>query len=138
MLLDQVREQARLQRLSLATERCYCHWVERYVRFHRTPEGWRHPKDLTAADLERFLTHLAVHDNVSASTQNQALSAILFLYRSVLRLDLGPLDAVRAHRSRRVPVVLSRAEVARPQRRQHDDDLHPRPQPRAGRDGQPA
>ncbi len=55
MLLDQVREQARLQRLSLATERCYCHRVERHVRSHRAPDGWRHPRGLTAADLERFV-----------------------------------------------------------------------------------
>ena len=110
-LLDQVREQLRVQHLALSTERTYLAWIEQFIRFHRTADGWRHPRDLAAPDVEAFLTHLAVDRHVSASTQNQALSAILFLYRDVLKIDLGNLDAVRACRPRRVPVVLSVAEV---------------------------
>lgn len=111
-LLDDARQVMRVQRLSLSTERTYLAWIEQYVRFHRVGTQWRHPKDLGAPDVEAFLTHLAVQRHVSASTQNQALSALLFLYRHVLKIDLGSLDAVRAHRSRHVPVVLSRSEVA--------------------------
>ena len=87
-------------------------WIEQYIRFHKSEEGFRHPALLGAAEVEGFLTHLAVERHVSASTQNQALSALLFLYRDVLRLQLSELDAVRARRSRRLPVVLSREEVA--------------------------
>jgi integron integrase len=111
-LLDQVRHKIRLQHLSLATERCYLDWIERYVRFHKQGETWRHPRDLAAPEVEAFLTHLAVNRHVSASTQNQALCAILYLYREVLAIDLGLLDAIRAHRTRRLPVVLSRCEVS--------------------------
>jgi integron integrase len=110
-LLEQVRHQARVQHLALATERCYLAWVEQYVRFCKTPAGWRHPRDLGAPEVEAFLTHLAVARRVSASTQNQALSALLFLYRDVLKIELGDVDALRARRSRHLPVVLSMAEV---------------------------
>jgi integrase len=78
-----------------------------FIHFHQTAEGFRHPATLGAPEVEQFLTHLAVQRHVSASTQNQALGALLFLYRDVLHLDLGSLDA----RSRRLPVVLSRDEV---------------------------
>jgi integron integrase len=111
-LLDQVRHCLRVRRYSYRTEQCYVHWVERYVRFCKGPDGFRHPATLGAAEVEAFLTHLAVERHVSASTQNQALGALLFLYRDVLRLQLSGLDAVRARRSRRLPVVLSRDEVA--------------------------
>jgi site-specific recombinase XerD len=110
-LLDDVRTALRVKRFSLATEECYVRWVEKFVRFHKRPDGWRHPKDMGAPEVEAFLTHLAIEGHVAASTQNQALAALLFLYREVLHLDLGPLDAVRARRSRRLPVVLSRDEV---------------------------
>jgi integron integrase len=111
-LLDQVRQVLRVQRFALRTEQCYLRWIEQYIRFHKGPDGWRHPESLGAPEVEQFLTHLAVQRRVSASTQNQALAALLFLYRDVLQKDLGPLDAVRARRSRRLPVVLSRNEVA--------------------------
>jgi integron integrase len=111
-LLEQVRQQIRVQHLALSTERAYLDWIAQFIRFHKTPDGWRHPKDLTTPDVEAFLTHLAVDRHVAASTQNQALSAILFLYRHVLKIDLGNFDAVRAHRTRHVPVVLTQAEVA--------------------------
>ena len=98
--------------LSARTERCYVRWVEQYIRFHKTAEGFRHPNTMGAAEVERFLTFLAVQRRVSASTQNQALAALLFLYRDVLHLDLGAIDALRARRTRRLPVVLTREEAA--------------------------
>jgi integron integrase len=112
-LLDQVRHLLRAKHYSYRTERCYLSWIEQYIRFCRAPDGFRHPATLGAPEVEQFLTHLAVARLVSASTQNQALNALLFLYRDVLRLDLGSLDAVRARRSRRLPAVLSRDEVRR-------------------------
>ncbi len=111
MLLDQVREKARLKHFSLRTERCYVYWIERYLRFLKGNGRWRHPSEVGAKEVEAFLTNLAVQGQVAASTQNQALGALLFLYREVLQLDLGTLDAVRARRPQRVPLVLSVAEV---------------------------
>jgi integron integrase len=110
-LLDQVRHLLRVRHYSSRTEQCYLRWVEQYIRFTRTAEGFRHPATLGGREVEQFLTHLAVDRHVAAATQNQALNALLFLYRDVLRLDLGSLDAVRARRTRRLPVVLSREEV---------------------------
>jgi integron integrase len=112
-LLDQVRHCLRVRRYAYRTEECYVRWIEQYVRFCKGPDGFRHPATLGAAEVEAFLTYLAVERHVSASTQNQALGALLFLYRDVLRLQLSGLDAVRARRSRRLPVVLSRDEVGR-------------------------
>jgi site-specific recombinase XerD len=106
-LLDQVRQVLRVKRFALRTEQCYVRWIEQFIRFHKTAEGFRHPATLGAAEVEQFLTHLAIERHVSASTQNQALGALLFLYRDVLRLQLTGLDAVRARRSRRLPVVFS-------------------------------
>ncbi|HEX5724671.1 MAG TPA: phage integrase N-terminal SAM-like domain-containing protein [Longimicrobiaceae bacterium] len=107
-LLDQVRQTARLKHFSLRTERAYAQWVYRCVVHH----GKRHPRELGARDIQAFLTWLAVERSVSASTQNQALCALLFLYREVLRIDLPRIEeAVRARRSRRVPTVLTRDEV---------------------------
>ena len=106
-LLDQLRQLARVKHMALATERAYVYWAERYIRFH----GIRHPISMGAAEIESFLTHLAVQQHVSASTQNQALGALLFLYRDVLRVEIGKFDAVRARRPQRVPTVLSRGEV---------------------------
>ena len=107
-LLDQVRDRVRLKHYSIRTERQYVQWVKRFILFH----GKRHPRDMGASEVEAFLTHLAVEGNVSASTQNQALSALLFLYREVLETDLPWLkDVVRAKLPQRLPVVLSRQEV---------------------------
>jgi integron integrase len=111
-LLEQVRNALRLKRYSYRTEQCYVRWICQYIHFHKQLDGFRHPATLGATEVESFLTHLAVERRVSASTQNQALGALLFLYRDVLRLELSGLDAVRARRSRRLPVVLSREEVA--------------------------
>ncbi len=109
-LLDQIRNRIRARHYSLRTEKAYVYWARRFVRFC----GLRHPRELGAADVERFLTHLAVEGKVSASTQNQALAAILFLYREVLETPLPWLDSVvRARRPARLPVVLTRDEVRR-------------------------
>ena len=110
-LLDEVSHVARLRRLALQTERCYVRWVEQYIRFHKTDAGFRHPNTMGAEEVERFLTFLAVQRRVSASTQSQAFAALLFLYRDVLHLDLGDIDALRARRTQRLPVVLTREEV---------------------------
>jgi len=107
-LLDQVRDALRLKHYSIRTEEAYVDWIKRYILFHSK----RHPKDMGLAQVQAFLTHLAVEGQVAASTQNQALSALLFLYREVLKIDLDtPLDAVRAKKPSRLPVVLTRAET---------------------------
>lgn len=106
-LLTRVREAIRLRHMSPKTEKAYVHWIRQYILFH----GKRHPDDMAEEEVTAFLTHLAVRRKVSASTQNQALSALLFLYRNVLDRELGNLDAVRAKRPRRIPVVLTRDEV---------------------------
>lgn len=107
-LLDQVRQIARTKHFSLRTERAYAQWVYRFVMHH----GKRHPREMGAREIQAFLTWLAVERNVSASTQNQALCALLFLYREVLRIDLPRIEeAVRARRSPRIPTVLTRDEV---------------------------
>lgn len=107
-LLDQVRQALRLRHYSRRTEEAYLLWVRRFVLFH----GKRHPRDLGPAEVERFLGHLATQRNVAASTQNQALNALLFLYNKVLAIELPWMDAiVRAKRPARLPVVLTRAEA---------------------------
>lgn len=109
-LLAVARERIRLRHFSIRTEESYLLWMKRYLRFH----GMRHPRDLGAAHIEAFLTHLAVDGDVAASTQNQALAALLFLYKEVLGLEVPWLaDIVRAKRPRRLPVVLTEAEVRR-------------------------
>lgn len=107
-LLEQVRAAIRLRHYSRRTERAYTGWVRRFVRFH----GLRHPASMGGVEITAFLSHLATDRHVSASTQNQALSALLFLYKHVLETDLPWLDeVVRAKRPQRLPSVLSRAEV---------------------------
>src|SRR5882762_9617473 len=107
-LLAVAREKMRTRHLALRTEHAYLQWLRRYLVFH----GRRHPRHLGAPEVEQFLTHLAVHRKVSAATQNQALQALLFLYRHVLQIELPWLDNItRASHPRRRPVVLSRAEV---------------------------
>jgi integron integrase len=102
------REKMRTRHLAYRTEQAYLGWIRRYVNHHHR----RHPRELGSAELEAYLTHLAVHERVSASTQNQALQALLFLYRQVLEIELPWLENVtRARRPRRLPVVLTVAEV---------------------------
>ena len=107
-LLDQVRDRIRARHMSYRTETTYLYWIRRFIRFHKL----RHPRELAGPEVEEFLTSLAVDSKVSASTQNQALAAVLFLYRDVLELDLPWLvNVVRAKRPQHLPVVLTRAEV---------------------------
>ena len=108
-LLDQVRAAIRACHYSRRTESAYVAWIRRFVLFH----GKRLPRDLGEAEVTSFLTSLAIRDEVAASTQTQALSALLFLYREVLKRDLDWLDeVVRAKRPARLPIVLSREQVA--------------------------
>jgi len=110
-LLDQVREVMRLKHYSIRTERCYCDWIRRYVKYH----GMRGREDLQGAEpkIEQFLSDLAVNGHVAASTQNQAFNALLFLYREILHQTLDNIQAVRADRPVRVPTVLTAEEVKR-------------------------
>jgi integron integrase len=107
-LLDQVRGKIRLKHYSIRTEQAYSDWIKRFILFHNKT----HPAEMGAAEVEQFLTHLAVNGNVAASTQNQAKSALLFLYKEVLAVELPWLDNVeRAKAPKRLPVVLNRDEV---------------------------
>lgn len=106
-LLDRLRHAIRVRHYSPRTESCDVEWTLRYLRFH----GMRHLCTMGGAEIEMFLTQLAVERHVSASTQNQALNALLFLYQQVLGIDLPRLDAVRAKRPKRLPTVLSPDEV---------------------------
>jgi len=109
-LLDQVREELRKRHYSRRTEEAYVSWITRFIRFHHV----HHPAEMGKTDVEAFLSHLAIDRKVTASTQNQALSAILFLYRDVLGRQLPWLDeVVRAKKPRRLPVVLTRQEIQR-------------------------
>ncbi len=109
-LLDQVRERIGVLHYARATEKTYLHWIKFYIHFH----GLRHPKDMGAAEVEAFLSHLATVRDVAAGTQNQAMHAILFLYKQVLGIDLPWLDGItRAKPSKRLPVVLTQGEAQR-------------------------
>ncbi len=107
-LLDQVREKIRVKHYSLRTEQTYIGWIKRFILFQHK----RHPKDMGAAEVEAFLTYLAVEGKVAASTQNQAKASLLFLYRDVLEINLPWLDnVVQAKPYSRLPVVLTQTEV---------------------------
>lgn len=109
-LLERVRERCRVRHYSLRTERAYVDWIWRFVRANHK----RHPRELGAVEVEAFLSALATTHDVAASTQNQALSALLFLYREVLGIQLPWMESVvRAKRPQKIPTVLSRAEVLR-------------------------
>jgi site-specific recombinase XerD len=108
-LMDQVRERARYLHYSLRTEKAYVYWTRFFVvRWH----GLRHPRDMASAEVESFLTMLATQRRVSSSTHNQALSALLFLYKEVLAVDLPWLQLQRPSYARRIPSVLTREEVS--------------------------
>ena len=109
-LADRIREVIRLKHYSLRTEKSYLSWIKRYMLYHHM----RHPREMGIEEIESFLSHLAIDRKVSSSTQNQAFNAILFLYRHVLSIDLdGSIDAVRAKRPGRIPVVMSHDEAMR-------------------------
>jgi len=111
-LLEEVRDYMRLHHYSIHSERTYCDWIKRYVQFH----GMKSRQDFSDGEkkIEAFLTHLAVRKNVSPSTQNQAMNALVFLYKKILKLPLdNEINAVRAHKKVNVPVVLCREETAK-------------------------
>ena len=106
--LEEVRQAIRLRHYSIRTEQAYVDWIKRFILFHDK----RHPREMGEAEVRDFLTHLAVNRNVAASTQNQALNALVFLYKAVLERPLGEItEVVRAKRPQRLPVVLTREEV---------------------------
>jgi integron integrase len=107
-LLDRLREALRSRHYSRRTVQTYCMWVKRFIYFHNV----RHPDEMGESEINAFLTHLAVKERVAASTQNQALSALLFLYRHVLGREIGDLgEVIRARKPKRMPVVMTREEV---------------------------
>lgn len=109
-LMDQVREVLRYHHYSIRTEEVYVKWILKFIRFNET----RHPKEMGKHEIERFLSHLAMNRNVAGATQGQAMNAILFLYREVLDMPMdAKLEPVRSRKSKRLPTVLSRNEVAR-------------------------
>ena len=113
-LLDQVSDSIRRKQYSHSTERAYVNWIRQYILFHDK----RHPKDMGAVDVERFLTYLAVERNIAASTQNQAFSAILFLYKEVLKRPLETsFQFIGAKKPKRLPIVLTKSEVQQVLRR---------------------
>lgn len=107
-LLEQMVEAFRSRHYSRRTEKTYCRWVKRFIYFHNV----RHPSEMAESEINASLTNLAIKEKVSASTQNQALSALLFLYRHVFGRDVGDLgEVIRARKPTRLPVVMTRAEI---------------------------
>ncbi len=107
-LLDQMHQSMQSRHYSPRTERSYCNWVKRFIYFHNI----RHPKEMSEPEINAFLTHLAVKEHVSASTQNQALASLLYLYRNVIGREVGDLgEVIRARKPKRLPVVMTRNEV---------------------------
>lgn len=107
-LLDQVRQRIRLKHYSYRTEQSYVGWIKRFIFYHHK----RHPQEMGKTEVEAFLNHLATERKVAASTQNQALNALLFLYNEVLEKPLPNIESIRAKDLKRLPVVLTRSEVA--------------------------
>jgi site-specific recombinase XerD len=119
-LLDQVRDRLRLKNYAYRTEKSYLYWIKQYILFHNK----RHPNEMGGPEIEQFLTHLATTKKVAASTQNQALSALLFLYREVLDLPLDlTFQSVQARRPKHLPTVISKAEVERVLRQKSGETL---------------
>ena len=107
-LLDQLRDRIRLKHYSIRTEKTYLDWNRRFILFHNK----KHPRDMGTKEVEQFLTYLAVNGRVASSTQNQAFSAILFMYKEVLKIDLPWFnDVTRAKRSEKVPLVFTKDEI---------------------------
>ena len=108
-LLDRLRDRIRLKHYSIRTEKAYLDWNRRFILFHNK----KHPRTMGPQEVEAFLTHLAVKGRVASSTQNQALSAILFMYKEVLKIELPWLNGVtRAKRGEKIPVVFSNNEIS--------------------------
>ncbi len=113
-LLDQVRRHMRTAHYAIRTEKTYVRWIERFLIRQKNVYGkWRHPDEMGSDEVNEYLTHLAVDGKVSASTQTQALCALLMLFREVLDNDNLSIDAIRAKHPERIPVVLSQAEIWR-------------------------
>jgi integron integrase len=108
-LLDQVREKLRLKHYSIRTEESHVSWIRRFILYHNK----KHPKDMGEPEVEAFLSHLAIDLKVASSTQNQALNALLFLYRYVLGTDLKAINAVRAKKPKKMPTVMTRSEISK-------------------------
>ena len=108
-LLDQIRNSLRVKHYSYKTEKSYISWVLRFIFFHKK----RHPQEMGVKEVREFLNYLAVNQNVSASNQNQALNSLIFLYKHVLKIELGVIDAMRARRPKHLPVVLTQDETYR-------------------------
>jgi integron integrase len=108
-LLDRARDLIRVKHYSIRTEQTYLHWMKEFILFHNK----RHPAEMSAPEVEAYLTHLAVDRNVAPSTQNVAMQSILFLYKEVLGIHLTGINALRAKKDKRLPVVLTKAEVHR-------------------------
>src|SRR5437660_5760108 len=109
-LLDEVRNVARMRHLSLRTEQSYRNWIKRFILFHKK----KHPREMGEAEIRAFISHLAVEGQISASTQTVALSALLFLYRDVLKQELPYVSGIeRARKPKRLPVVFTRDEIDR-------------------------
>ena len=112
-LLEKVRDRCQLRHMSIRTEDTYVRWIRKFLQFHKEKLGqWTHPNELSSDDVNEYLTYLAVERKLAANSQNQALSAILFLYRQILESEIE-IDAERAKRPEKVPVVLSTDEVRR-------------------------
>jgi len=137
-LLDRVRHICRLKHYSYSTEKTYVtpkgfrRWIRRFIRYHHT----RHPLHMNATHVKAFLSYLAVKRKVSASTQNQAMNALVFLYRDVLDVDLGDFSgAIRAKRPKRLPVVLTRTERGSATRTRHASAGRKSPLPSRSQNG---
>jgi integron integrase len=110
-LRDQISRYMRRHRYARKSEDAYLYWIEDFIKFHKTGAAWRHPREMNTEDVDAYLTYLAVKRKVSASTQNQALNAIVFLFKRILEIDLGDFNAIKASRPKRLPVVLSKKAV---------------------------
>jgi integrase len=107
-LMDQVREVLRYYHYAYRTEQTYCEWIKRFLAFYGMK---RHPREMGAGEIERWLSHLATDGKVAAATQRQALNAIIFLYREVLDIELGEIAPLRSKKQRKPPTVLTQKEI---------------------------
>jgi len=107
-LMDCLQTMIRLKHYSIKTEKSYCYWVRQYIYYHNK----KHPKDMGGDEIRQFLNHLAINKNVASSTQNQALCAIIFLYREVLQINIEDIGKITwAKKAKRLPIIFSKQEV---------------------------